>query len=107
MAVAVGDKAGNNPVEIRNKVGGEIMSKLKKKVMAMVFSAMMILATGIVSLAVEGDPPDVAALVGAGMTDIQSQLMSILGVVIPVLLAVVGVVVAIRFGLKYAKKVGS
>ncbi|GHV18346.1 hypothetical protein FACS18949_13440 [Clostridia bacterium] len=83
------------------------MSKLKKKVMAMVFSAMMILATGIVSLAVEGDPPDVAALVGAGMTDIQSQLMSILGVVIPVLLAVVGVVVAIRFGLKYAKKVGS
>lgn len=74
-----------------------------KRIASLMLVAVMVFALGTVAFAAE---VDVVSVMETGMTGIQTDIMGILAVVLPILLAVVGVTVAIKFGLKYAKKVG-
>lgn len=75
-----------------------------KRIISLVFAAMLIFALCAVAFAAE---PDVTTIMSTGMESVKGDIMSILAIAVPILVAVAGAVVAIRFGMKYIKKLGS
>lgn len=49
---------------------------------------------------------DVVSVMKAAVESVQGNVMSVLGIVVPVAAAVAGAVVAVRFGLKWLRSLG-
>lgn len=59
--------------------------------------------------ALSSDPSaafDLESVVEAGVKSVQGDVLSILGIVVPAIVTVVGAVVAVRFGVKWLRSLG-
>lgn len=48
---------------------------------------------------------DVTEVMSSSVTSVQNQLFSVLGVVVPAIVVVVGAIVAVKFGISWIKKI--
>ena len=70
------------------------------------FAAMLASITAIsTSLFVSASTPtlDVSDAIGAGMTSVAGEIMGVIAVALPIVLGVVGAIIAIRFGINFLR----
>lgn len=81
------------------------MKSRTKRILSLAFVAMLMFVLAAVAFAAE--EPNVTDIMSTGMNSVKGDIMGILAIAVPILVAVAGAVVGIRFGMKYVKKLGS
>lgn len=76
---------------------------MKKRIATLCALATVLSISAVSALAAD---PDVTSLMSSGMDSVKGDIMGVLAVAVPVLIAIAGAVVGINFGLKYIKKLG-
>jgi len=71
------------------------------------FAAVLAIITAFASsLVVSADPApslNVSDAIGSGMTSVASEIMGVIGTVLPIAIGVVGAIIAIRFGINFMR----
>ena len=57
-------------------------------------------------LSTESEIFDLATLLGTSVTSVQTQLFTVLNIVVPSIVGILAAVVAVKFGIKWMKRLG-
>lgn len=60
----------------------------------------------LLSAGVEGAAFDLSELLTSGVSTVQGDILTALGIVVPAIIHVTGMIVAVRFGIRWLKKLG-
>jgi phage-related minor tail protein len=75
-----------------------------KRLRTPLISVGVVAASAVPSLAADGDA---ASLIGNAFDTVKTDVTGVLAIAVPVLVGIVGLVAAVKFGIKFVRKVGS
>lgn len=78
---------------------------MKKKIVAIIgLVALMMMVMVPLALA-DGATPDISAVMGTATSSLQTQILGILGTVLPIGGAILAIILGVKFGLKFIRHV--
>jgi len=77
---------------------------MRKRAISLALAALVVVTLAVAAAASEPSI-DISSIMSDGVTKVQGDLFSVLAIVVPAIIIVVGAIIGIRFGITWIKKI--